>query len=73
MWYTCKKAGFNGQKPTAVPMRADKISAVYAIVLKWPKANVLVLEDVAVRLQSERIRVQLLGNAGYLNVSIFYL
>lgn len=70
VWYTCTKTEYNARHPTAIPGSDDVITAVYAIVLEWPKGNLLQLKDVSNFMTKRSYRVSLLGSKGpYLNVS----
>ncbi|KAJ0180397.1 hypothetical protein K1T71_003801 [Dendrolimus kikuchii] len=71
VWYTCTKREFNAINPIAKPKPGDTVTAIYAIALRWPPSNVLVLRDVTSLLHSGNYQVEMLGNEGdYLNWSI---
>ncbi|XP_026742726.1 alpha-L-fucosidase-like [Trichoplusia ni] len=71
VWYTCTKTDYNASHPTAVPSKADRVTAIYAVMLKWPQNSVLNLADVTAYLHSGTYKVEMLGNEGqYLNWNI---
>lgn len=73
VWYTCRKTSYDGLRPTSKPLKTDKVSATYAIFLKWPTNNVLEVKDLTPYLHSGNFAVGMLGKAGEtLNVSLWY-
>lgn len=70
VWYTCRKTSYDGLRPTSKPLKTNKVSATYAIFLKWPANNVLEVKDLTPYLHSGNFAVGMLGKAGEtLNVS----
>ncbi|XP_075969352.1 alpha-L-fucosidase isoform X2 [Anticarsia gemmatalis] len=70
VWYTCVKPNYNAVHPTAMPHKGEKITAIYAIILKWPSNSVLTVRDVMDILHSGTYKVEMLGNKGYLEWQI---
>ncbi|KAH9644069.1 hypothetical protein HF086_009782, partial [Spodoptera exigua] len=64
VWYTCTKETYNATHPTYPPSANDKILAIYAIALEWPKDNWLILGDITSYLHRGTYQVELLGNKG---------
>ncbi|CAG9126963.1 unnamed protein product [Plutella xylostella] len=64
VWYTCRKTSYDGLRPTSKPLKTDKVSATYAIFLKWPANNVLQVKDLTPYLHSGNFAVGMLGKAG---------
>ncbi|XP_063531738.1 tissue alpha-L-fucosidase [Cydia strobilella] len=62
VWYTCHRAEYNAQSPTSIPVMTDSLTAIYAIVLKWPQESVLVVKDITMTLHSGNYNIELLGN-----------
>ncbi|XP_034840732.1 tissue alpha-L-fucosidase isoform X1 [Maniola hyperantus] len=68
VWYTCTKRGYDARRPTSRPTQTDVITAVYAIILQWPKDNLLKVSDMAPYLHTGTCStVELLGNEGILD------
>lgn len=71
VWYTCTKKHYNSRHPTAKPMKTDKVTAVYALILEWPEKNTLYLGDITSLMKTNRWQIEMLGNEGKnLKVSI---
>lgn len=45
VWYTCYKQPYDAQNPIKSPRETDEITAIFAIFLKWPVGNKLVIKD----------------------------
>lgn len=73
VWYTCRKKKYNPLKPVAMPSESDVITAVYAIFLKWPKSNLLTVNNLAPYLHKGIYQIDMLDPKGFenLNVSSF--
>lgn len=74
VWYTCTKKQYNGRYPISPPASTDNVTAIYAIVLKWPDNNLLIVNDITTYVHKEMYKVVLLGNEGTtLSVSVIFL
>ncbi|XP_013182466.1 PREDICTED: tissue alpha-L-fucosidase-like isoform X1 [Papilio xuthus] len=70
VWYTCRKVKHSHRHPTAIPRDNDNVTAIYAIFLKWPTTNILLLKDLSTYLHNGVYKIELLGNEGLINWNI---
>ncbi|CAG9585657.1 unnamed protein product [Danaus chrysippus] len=70
VWYTCVKSTFNARHPSARPRKNDVITAIYAVLLKWPENNLLVISDIVQDLHSGTHEVTMIGSEGHLKWNI---
>lgn len=62
VWYTCRKTEYNAARPTSVPVKTDSVTAIYAVLLKWPQNGQLKVHDLMTLLHSGNYKIVLLGN-----------
>ncbi|KAJ2938829.1 hypothetical protein O0L34_g18454 [Tuta absoluta] len=61
VWYTCTNIKYDVLNPISTPEDNESVSNIYAIILKWPDTNILVLKDITSILLSGNYAVEMLG------------
>lgn len=70
VWYTCKKKAFDPSKLADVPTRNDIILTVYAIFLKWPNNDKLIVSDLNKYMRNYNFTVNILNGETYIPVNV---